>query len=99
MLREAFRSRSLAVAVRAASGGRRCEALPGVRIGFRKEECGIGSPRVVRAAVSWGMEGVDILRFVRAGMFWGGVNREGGIAVVNDSPWKGHYETLRWFGI
>lgn len=60
-VRSAFRRRSLAVAASAGMGGAvRCE-VPGLRIGVRKSGCGAGRPWVVRAWVSWGMEGVVIL--------------------------------------
>lgn len=50
------RSRCFAVAVRTVSGGKRCEG-PGVSIGVRKAECGVGRPREVRALVRRGRVG------------------------------------------
>ena len=55
-VKSALRRRSLAVAIRAGRGGRRCDG-PGVRMGTRKDGCGGGRPRDVRAWESWGMEG------------------------------------------
>lgn len=56
----ALRRRSLAVAVRAGNGGRRCEEELGVRIEVRKVGWGV-RPRGRRAVVRvWREGGVDI---------------------------------------
>jgi len=57
--KSAERSRSLAVATRPARGV--FFWMPAVRMGVRKEGCGVGRPWEVRACVSWARVGGEAI--------------------------------------